>query len=292
MHYSEGALWRPLFEQDMEILQVATGCSWNACRFCDMYHKGFHPSPMKEIEEDIDELSHLWRVPPRIFLGGGNAFHLDTTFLLDVLALIHRKLPRVQSVGCFARIDDIAQKSDEEISALLAQGMDLISIGAESGYDPALASMHKGFTSKDIIEQCSRLDAAGMRYAFFYMAGLAGHGHGIENAQASAKVFGAVNPSILMIHTLNIFDGTPLARSRGEGSFVPETEIEIMQELRELYATYPKHVRMLALHYANTVTFDGYVPEQRDQILELMDSQIAKADESRLEAFRQSIKSI
>lgn len=95
-----------------------------------------------------------------------------------------------------------------------------------------------------------------------------------------------------MIHTLNIFDGTPLAKSRDEGSFVPETEIEIMQELRELYAIYPKHVRMLALHYANTVTFDGYVPEQRDQILELMDSQIAKADESRLEAFRQSIKSI
>lgn len=148
MHYSEGAYWRPLFEQDMEILQVATGCSWDACRFCDMYHKGFHPSPMKEIEEDIDELAHLWRVPPRIFLGGGNAFHLDTAFLLDVLALIHRKLPCVQSVGCFARIDDIAQKSDEDISALLAQGMDLISIGAESGYDPALASMHKASRPK------------------------------------------------------------------------------------------------------------------------------------------------
>lgn len=292
MHYSEGAFWRPLFEGNVSILQVASGCSHNACKFCDMYDEPFSASPFSEISSDIEELALRPAKPYRIFLAGGNAFHLDADFLLKIAAEIRSRIPEVESIGCFARIEDIAGKSNEELASLFEAVYDMISIGAESGNDEALLKMNKGHTSSDIVEQCSRLDDVGMRYAFFYLAGIAGKGHGVENARVTSEVFSKVNPAIIMIHTMTPFEGTPLAEDIAKGDFQQEPEVEILRELREFYSIYPKPVRMLATHYANTVHFDGWIPEHREQILELMDECIEDADEARLEAFRRSVKSI
>lgn len=292
MHYSEGAFWRPLFEGNVAILQVAVGCSHNACRFCDMYDTPFAASPLSEVSADIDELASCRMKLHRIFLAGGNAFHLDSGALLKIASEIKEKIPEVESIGCFARVEDVAGKSDEELATLFETGFDMISIGAESGDDTALARMGKGHTSSDIIEQCSRLDDVGMRYAFFYLAGIAGKGHGIENARITSEVFSQVNPAIIMVHTMTPFEGTPLANDIARGDFQQEPEVEILRELREFYARYPKPVRMLATHYANTAHFDGLLPEHREQILGFMDECIEDADEERLEAFRRSIKSI
>lgn len=38
--------------------------------------------------------------------------------------------------------------------------------------------INKGYTAADILEQCRKLDEAGIEYYFVYMTGLAGHGNG------------------------------------------------------------------------------------------------------------------
>ena len=40
----------------------------------------------------------------------------------------------------------------------------------------------QGYTAADILEQCRKLDEAGMEYYFVYMTGLAGKGKGYWNA--------------------------------------------------------------------------------------------------------------
>jgi histone acetyltransferase (RNA polymerase elongator complex component) len=257
-----------------------------------MYDAPFAASPLSEVSADIGELASYRTRPRRIFLAGGNAFHLDSGTLLRAASEIGEKIPEVESIGCFARVEDVAGKSDEELESLVQAGFDMISIGAESGDDEALARMRKGHASSDIVEQCSRLDDVGMRYAFFYLAGIAGKGHGIENAHVTSEIFSKVNPAIIMVHTTTPFAGTPLAGDIERGDFQQEPEVEILHELREFYALYPKPVRMLATHYANTVHFDGLIPEHREQILELMDECIEYADEERLEEFRRSVRSI
>ena len=292
IHYAEGAFWRPLFETNMIMLQVAKGCSHNRCKFCDMYHAPFEASPLEEVASDIEEMSHLRGCPSRLFLAGGNAFCLPAETLLEIARLVHEKLPRIQSIGCFARIEDVAGKTDDELAALFEAGFDMLSIGAESGWDAVLERMDKGHTAADIVEQCTRLDNTGMCYAFFYLAGMAGAGRGIENARRSIEVFSQVNPDIIMIHTMTCFKGTVLDAEVRAGAFELEPEVEIMQELREFYAGYPKPVRILASHYANTVRFDGKLPEARDGMVELMDREIARADEAFLSRWRRSIQSI
>ena len=68
-------------------------------------------------------------------------------------------------------------------------GINGLSIGTESGDDETLALADKGYTSADILEQCRKLDEAGIEYYFVYMTGLAGKNRGYHNAVNSARLF-------------------------------------------------------------------------------------------------------
>ena len=59
----------------------------------------------------------------------------------------------MRSIGGFARIADVAARSDEELRAWARLGVDDISIGAESGFDPALKYMRKPNTAADLVRQ-------------------------------------------------------------------------------------------------------------------------------------------
>ena len=61
---------------------------------------------------------------------------------------------------------NVAMKSDEKLAKLALAGFDRLTIGIETDYDDALAFMNKGYAAADIVEQCHRLDAAGISYAF------------------------------------------------------------------------------------------------------------------------------
>ena len=124
--------------------------------------------------------------------------------LRETIEDIRASMPMVHTIGCFARIEDVGRKSDEELRELARLGVSDISIGAESGLDDALAFMRKGHTAADIVEQCRRLDEAGITYDLFYLAGIAGAGRYEENVRATVDTFGKTNPKRIMIHTLTL----------------------------------------------------------------------------------------
>lgn len=293
MHYGRGAGWRPLFETTEAMLQLGSGCSHNACKFCNMY-KGsrFRISPSEEVEADIDELARWLYNPERIFLTGGNALGLPQENLVFALERIREQLPNTKTVGCFGRIGDIKGKSDEQLRELAALHLDDVSIGAESGYDPALAFMRKGHSSADIVEQCARLDAVGIGYDLFYLAGIAGADAWEKNVRATVDVFGRTHPRRIMIHTLTALPGAPLLRDIASGAFVPAAELDIVREIRMLCAELPNDVFMLGSHYANAAQFDARLPEDRAQVLAFLDRVIQTNSEERLRFFRASVRSM
>ena len=293
MHYGQGAFLRPLFETSGNMLQLVTGCSHNACKFCTVY-KGarFAVSPREEVEADLDEMARGWRDPQRVFLTGGNAFGLPNGKLRDAIALAREKMPKLGSIGCFARIGDVKGKTDDELAELAALGIDDISIGAETGYDPALEFMRKGHTAIDIVEQCARLDAAGISYDLFYLAGIAGAGRWEDNVRATVEVYGHTHPRRIMIHTLTIFPGAPLIADIESGAFVPEDELDVLRELRMLNADLTNEVFMLGAHYGNAVSYNASLPRDREKVLAYFDHVIATATEEQLREFRRGIKSM
>lgn len=288
MHYSDGAYWRPLFEQTGAMLQVAQGCSHNQCKFCTMFKgSSFSVSPEDEVRADIAELAASpWGGSDRVFLTGGNAFCLPASRLCDVVEQVRTAMPAVRTVGCFARIEDVARKSDDELRELARLGVSSISIGAESGFDEALTFMRKGHSAADIVAQCARLDDAGIAYDLFYLAGIAGAGRYGENVRATVEAFGHVHPERIMVHTLTLFPGAPLEKDVESGAFVPSSETDILRELRLLVELLRNETYILAAHIGNTAPFNAFVPQQRDQVLAYLDAKIANADEGRLAYFR------
>lgn len=189
MHYT-GTIWRPPYEAYSLLIQVTAGCSHHACKFCTLYDDlpfPFRMSPLNEVKEDLEKASHFYKNAPRIFFTGANPFVLSTNKLKTLAKLVKEYFPSNQTIGCFARVTDITPKSIEQLKELRALGYDGITLGIETGDNEALTFMKKGYQSKDIIEQCQKLEAANISYNFFYLTGISGANRGIIGATETGK---------------------------------------------------------------------------------------------------------
>ena len=142
-----GAVIRPPSEADSLILQVTYGCSHNECSFCGTYdEKPFRPRPFAEVVEDVAELPDWVKESTRrVFLADGDAVILPTQRMLDILALLHEHLPRLERVSSYATAQALLGKSVERNSPNCAtHGLSLLFLGLESGDDATLAACGKG----------------------------------------------------------------------------------------------------------------------------------------------------
>ena len=174
MHFT-GRTWRPPYEAHSVIIQAASGCTWHKCRFCSLYkNECFRMSPMEEFEEDLAEIKSYQPNARRIFWTGANPFAMSYENLKLRALTVRDYLIKCQTMAMFASIRDIKNKEVWQLKKLRAMGINGLSIGVESGDDETLALANKGYTSADILEQCRKLDEAGIEYYFVYMTGLAG----------------------------------------------------------------------------------------------------------------------
>ena len=282
---------RPPQDLGCPMLQVATGCSHGRCHFCDIFTGiPFRMSPMDEILEDIDEIaSKAMRSTRRIYLTGGNPFALPNARLFEVFDAVEERMPQVNSYGGFCRIMDVARRTDEELAALAARGVNDITLGAEGGLDEALAFMEKGHTAADIVEQAGRLHAAGIEFTFFYLVGMAGSGRGIENAEATARVFGAARPKRVLVVCMTPTKTWPLARDIEAGRWVPPTELEMVQEIRAFVERLDCTCNINCSHDTDIIRFEGMTPRNKEGMLELLDNQIPRLDEQASREMREML---
>ena len=103
-------------ERSSFMLPVAVGCSYNRCRFCNLFkHLKYRQLPMEQVEEEILRVRALGGDPETVFLGDGNAFGLETGHLLEIAGKIRRSFPSCRSINMDATVTNIRLKSDEEL---------------------------------------------------------------------------------------------------------------------------------------------------------------------------------
>lgn len=282
---------RPPQETYSPTLNVSEGCAHGKCRYCSSYrYDSFRPIPMEEIQEGIDELAQeATQLTRRIYLTGGDPIALPNDYLDQIFDRVEEAIPTVKNYGAFCCVRDVARKSDEELKHLAKRGVDNLYIGAESGLDELLEYMNKGQTSAEVIEQSERLREAGIDFTFFYLAGLAGAGHGQENAIASAKVFNAAAPSQILIVTLTPVPLWPLSESIENGEWVPPTEVEIAEEIRTFVDGLDIRCKVNCSHDTNIIRFEGMNPADHDKMVELLDHQIPNIKEGPARKYRELI---
>ena len=308
MHYT-GTIWRPPYEADSLLLEVTAGCTHHKCKFCTLYSNlpfKFRMTPVEDIEQDLLEVQTLRTNPfskmlirlqgkdtpepiQRVFLTGANPFVLKTEKLLEIASLIHRYLPSVESIGCFARITDSVNKTDEELLLLRQAGYNGLTLGVETGDDAALAFMRKGYTSQDILTQCRRLEQADIEYGFFYLTGISGKGRGEAGAKASAEVFNQLHPFLIGPNMLTIYPESDLYQEIQNGNWEEEGELEKYRELRTLVENLNISTYFAAMGASNAFQLRGKLPEEKETLLATLDRIISQVSEEDLRRYRDNL---
>jgi len=297
MHYT-GTVWRPPYEASSLLLEVTAGCTHHNCKFCTLYDDipfKFRMSPMEDIKADLKEAQEqlgLWKFNKvsRTFLVGANPFVLKASRLLEIADLVHQYFPHNKTIGCFSRITDITPKTDEELLKLKQAGYDGLTIGIETGDDEALAFMHKGYFSKDILTQCRRLDHAGISYHFFYLTSISGAGKGEKGAKATADVCNQLHPQIIGANMLTIYPNSELFQEIQNGNWQEETEIEKYKELRTLVEKLEIPVWFAAGGASNAIPIQGTLPKDKKKVLSVLDEIIKSVDEDELRNYRKNLR--
>ena len=292
MHFT-GRTWRPPYESQSVILQATSGCTHNQCTFCSLYkNEKFRMSPMDEFEEDLAEIKSYQPNARRIFLTGANPFAMSYENLKLRALTVREYLIKCQSIAMFASIRDIKNKEVWQLKKLRAMGINGLSIGTESGNDTTLALANKGYTSADILEQCRKLDEAGIEYYFVYMTGLAGKENGQRNAINSAKVFSQLNPYFISVDSLTLFPDTQLYQLAKQGKFTPADEKERIEELQTLIENLHIRTHLFANSVSNYFPFVARLPYERDKAIGELQDILDSTDEDEMIEYRQNLRSL
>ena len=249
-------------------------------------------SPLEEFKEDLAELASYQPTARRIFLTGANPFSMSYERLAKRALLVHDYLAECQTIAMFSSVRDIKSKKVWQLRRLRALGINGLSIGTESGDDSTLLLANKGYTAKELIEQCRKLDEAGIEYYFMYMIGLAGKGNGYRNTVNSAKVFSKVNPRFISVVSLTLFPDTELYQMVQTGKFIPAGEKERLEEL----LTFIQHLQIRTHLFANSASnfypTTAFLPNERNKIVDELQYIMDTVSEEEMQEYRKSLHSL
>ncbi|MBQ2663714.1 MAG: radical SAM protein [Clostridia bacterium] len=287
MHFT-GTVYRNPYWATFPLLQITEGCTHNKCKFCTMYKDvDFRMQPMEWIEDDLREIAEIAPDAKTIQLLSANPLALSFDKLSPILEMINKYLPKMEYIYTAGRVDDLKNKTAEQLKVLKELGMREISLGVESGDDWTLERINKGYRSEDILEQCHKLEDAGINYWMTFLNGVAGREHSIDHAVNSAKIFSQCKPMLVGTGGLTLFPSTPLLEEAKRGEFSPLSEKEMLIELKTFVENLDCDCSFITHHTISGKNLTG--PDflkRKDSIIASLDDEIKHGDMDRMAAVR------
>lgn len=253
----------------------------------------FRMSPMEWIEEDLQDLAKMDPDARTIQLLSANPLVLSYDKLAPIFEMIHKYLPKMEYIYLAGRVTDLKNKTVEELKKLKELGMREISLGVESGDDWTLDRIHKGYHAEDILEQCHKLEEAGIDYWMTFLNGVAGKSHSREHAVNSAKIFSQCKPMLVGTGGLTLFPGTPLLEEAQRGEFEPLSEKEMLEELKLFVENLTCGCTFITHHTISGVNLSGTdFLSRKDKIVAALEHQISHGDLDRMAALRRNKRTL
>ena len=292
MHFT-GTVYRNPYWPTWPLLEITQSCTHNRCKFCTMYKDvPFRMSPMEWIEEDLQELAQSDPDARTIQLLSANPLVLTYDRLKPILEMIHRYLPKIEDIYLAGRVSDLRNKTVDELKKLRELGMREISLGVESGDDWTLDRIHKGYHAADVLEQCHKLEEAGIAYWMTFLNGAAGRTHSLEHAIHSAEIFSQCRPLVVGTSGLTLFPGTPLLDEAARGEFDPLSEKEMLEELKTFVENLNVDCTFITHHtVAANLTGPDFL-RRKAGIAAALDHVIRHGDMDRMAAFRRNKRTL
>lgn len=302
MSFERPAIIRPPSEWRSYFLPLTSGCSNNTCTFCNYYGSRLRLRKVEEVLAEIDALALYKRhgitvanIHPivyavargwdgqRVFLQDGDALVYPFPKLKQVLEHLNEKFPRLERVAAYATAKDILRRSAEELKTLRELKLGILYMGVESGDEEVLQNVRKGVTYREMVEAGRRVKEAGITLSVTVILGLAGPAGSARHALATARILSAIDPDYAGALTLTLVPGTPLDEQVRRGEFQLVTPFGSLEELKIIVENARfTNCFFSSMHASNYFTVRGWLPREKEQMLNDLESVLAKRDPSLL----------
>ncbi len=276
---------RPPSEANSLLLPVTIGCSHNRCTFCGTFTQfEFRVRGIEDIKRDIDRVVASYpRSIRRVFLENGDALAAPATLLAEVLRQLRAKFPNLERAGTYATPQDALGKTPEELRQLHELGLEIAYLGVETGDEALLKKVKKGATYDQIVEAGRRIMEAGITLSVTVILGLAGVAGSERHAHVTARILTDIDPDYTGALTLMLVPGSELHRDWKEGHFELISPLQSLRELRIIVAESDfTNCFFTANHASNYLPIRARLPEQKAELLKLIDGVLESKDTSRL----------
>jgi radical SAM superfamily enzyme YgiQ (UPF0313 family) len=283
--YDEQVIVRPPSEANSFLLPVTYGCSHNKCTFCGTYTGiKFRIRPLEDIKRDIDKVAehYSWSIS-RVFLENGDALICPQRRLVDVLKYLNQKFPRLHRIGTYASPQSALIKSVDELKELNQLGLKIAYLGVETGDEALLKKINKGATYDQIVEAGRKIKQAGIILSVTVILGLGGIESSKQHALGTARILTDLDPDFAGALTLMLVPGTPLHKEWEEGEFTIISPFQSLEELKLMIENSNfTNCFFTANHASNYLPIKARLPQQKAEMLKLIDEVLASKDMSRL----------
>ncbi len=281
----ERMLIRPPSEANSFLLPVTIGCSHNDCTFCCTYTRvKFRIRPTEDVKRDIDRVAdnYSWSVR-RVFLEEGDALIYPQRHLVEVLKYLNKKFPYLERVGTYATPQSALIKSVDELQKLNQLGLKITYMGVETGDEELLRKVRKGANYAQIVEAGRKLKQAGITLSVTVILGLGGVDASKAHALKTAKILSDIDPDFAGTLTMLLVPGTPLHKDWEEGTFSLISPFQSLEELKLIIENSNfTHCFFTANHASNYLPIKVWLPEQKTEVVRLIDDVLDKKDMSLL----------
>ena len=275
---------RPPSEASSLLLPVTVGCSHNECTFCGTFTRfKFHVRPLEDIKKDIDRVVGHYGSPRRVFLENGDALICPQEELLEVVRYLKESFPNLNRISTYATPKSAIIKSVGDLKELRETGLDMAYLGVESGDPETLVNVRKGATYEEIAEAGRRLKQAGIITSVTVILGLAGVEGSERHAVATGKILTDIDPDYAGALTLMMPPGTPIYDDWKAGRFHPISPFQSLVELKLIVENSEfTDCFFTANHASNYLPIRARLPEQKAEMLKLIEEVLQSRDSSRL----------
>ena len=281
--YDNAEFYRPPREEHSAFLEIAYGCSWGACSFCDFIKDEYKVYSLKDVSRKAQLLAQVIGDRTRVHFLGCNPLALPTDHLLDVFMLTRRFLPQVTEYSLYARAEDVLEKKGAALDSLVRAGLTDVHVGIESGSDEVLLMHHKGETAQQMLEACLELERAGVACHISLIPGLGGSCLSSLHAEKTAALLSKIHPASIWCIGLKIWEGTPLADMCRSGRFDPMDYRQMLQELRTMLSLTEMEGPDCTFTDSSVLglyTIEGRLPSGKADLLHVCDQLLAAFPEA------------
>jgi radical SAM superfamily enzyme YgiQ (UPF0313 family) len=181
------------------VLQVAEGCSFNTCTFCNFYKdRPFHiksPDEFRTHAEAVrDFLGEGLSLRRTIFLADANALVIPMPRLLPLLDIVHDVYDVTNLGGMYAFLDGFSgeKKAAEDYALLAKKGLVRVYVGLESGNKALLQFLKKPGEPADAIKAVRAMKAGGLAVGVIVLLGAGGHQYAPDHVRDTIEALNAM----------------------------------------------------------------------------------------------------